>query len=132
MGRTEQPGLVHLDTHVVIWLYEGRVKAISPTARTLIERGRCVISPMVRLELQYLFEIGRTVLDADSVLSVLRKDMELDIADCDFDAVVKTSLSLNWTRDVFDRLITAQALQEGAVLVTRDQKIRDNCSAAVW
>jgi PIN domain nuclease of toxin-antitoxin system len=132
MGRTEQPGLVHLDTHVVIWLYEGRVEAISPTARTLIERGRCVISPMVRLELQYLFEIGRTVLDADSVLVALRKDMELDIADGDFDAVVKTSLSLNWTRDVFDRLITAQALQEGEVLVTRDRKIRDNCSAAVW
>jgi PIN domain nuclease of toxin-antitoxin system len=117
---------------VVIWLYEGRVEAISPTARTLIERGRCVISPMVRLELQYLFEIGRTVLDADSVLVALRKDMELDIADGDFDAVVKTSLSLNWTRDVFDRLITAQALQEGEVLVTRDRKIRDNCSAAVW
>ena len=132
MGRTEQPGLVHLDTHVVIWLYEGRAEAISPAASALIERGRCVISPMVRLELQYLFEIGRTVLDADSVLAALRKDMELDIADSDFDDVVKISLSLNWTRDVFDRLITAQALHEGAVLVTRDRKIRDNCAAAVW
>lgn len=132
MGRTEQPGLAHLDTHVVIWLYEGRVEAISPAARAMIERGRCIISPMVRLELQYLYEIGRNALDADSVLVALRKLMELDVADGDFDGVVKTAMSMNWTRDVFDRLITAQALHERTVLVTRDRKIRENYSGAVW
>lgn len=132
MGRTEQSGLVHLDTHVVVWLYEGRVEAISTSARTLIERGRCVVSPMVRLELQYLYEIGRTTLDADTVLTALRQLMELEASRSSFDEVIQAALPLNWTRDVFDRLITAHAMHEGAALVTRDQRIRENFDGAVW
>ena len=132
MGRTEQPRLVHLDTHVVIWLYEGRLEELSKTARALIEEGRCAISPMVRLELQYLFEIGRNERDADFVLAALRQIMELEVSVASLDAVVKRGLGVSWTRDVFDRLIVAQALHEDATLVTRDRRIRDNFSGAVW
>ena len=132
MGRTEQPRLVHLDTHVVIWLYEGRFEELSATARSMIEDGRCVISPMVRLELQYLFEIGRNNLDADTVLAALRQLMPLEVCGGDFDEVVRAALPLNWTRDVFDRLIAAQALHEGAVLLTRDPKVREHFPQAVW
>ncbi len=132
MGRTEQPGLVHLDTHVVIWLYEGRAELISPLARGLIERGRCAISPMVRLELQYLYEIGRNDLDADTVLAALRQLMELEISYAGFDTVVSSALNMAWTRDAFDRLIAAQAVSEGAALVTRDQRIREYHAGAVW
>ncbi len=132
MGRTGQPRLIHLDTHVVIWLYEGRFEALSNTARSLIEEGRCGISPMVQLELQYLFEIGRNGLGADSVLASLRQVMELEISGAAFDAIVKQALGIRWTRDAFDRLITAQAAHEGALLVTQDRRIRDNYSGAVW
>lgn len=132
MGRTEQPRLVHLDTHVVIWLYEGRFEELSTTARAMIENGRCAISPMVCLELQYLFEIGRNVRDADSVLAALHQLMDLEVSGSDFDEVMKAALPLNWTRDAFDRLIAAQALHEGAVLLTRDRKIREHFAAAVW
>jgi len=132
MGRTEQPRLVHLDTHVVIWLYEGRLEELSKTARALIEEGRCAISPMVRLELQYLFEIGRNERDADFVLAALRQIMELEVSVASLDDVVKQGLDVSWTRDVFDRLIVAQALHEDATLVTRDRRIRDNFSGAVW
>ena len=132
MGRTEQPRLVHLDTHVVIWLYEGRLEELSNTARALIEEGRCAISPMVRLELQYLFEIGRNERDADFVLAALRQIMELEVSVASLDDVVKRGLGVSWTRDVFDRLIVAQALHEDATLVTRDRRIRDNFSGAVW
>lgn len=132
MGRTEQPGLVHLDTHVLIWLFEGKDEQFSPAARTLIERGPCCISPMVRLELQYLYEIGRNDLDAETVLAALRQIMDLGIARADFDAVVQSALPLTWTRDAFDRLITAHAQHDGAVLVTRDRRIRENFTGAVW
>ncbi|KAF0102288.1 MAG: PilT protein domain-containing protein [bacterium] len=132
MGRTEQPRLVHLDTHVVIWLYEGRDEQFSPAARAYIERGPCCISPMVRLELQYLYEVGRNDLDAETVLTALRQIMDLGIARADFDAVVQSALLLTWTRDAFDRLIAANAQHDGALLVTRDQRIREHFAGAVW
>ena len=37
-----------------------------------------------------------------------------------------------WTRDVFDRLITAEAEAAGLVLITKDQKIRENYVQAFW
>lgn len=132
MGRAEQSPLVHLDTHVVIWLYEGRFEELSKTARALVEGGRCVISPVVRLELQYLFEIGRNERDADFVIAALRQLMVLDISGASLDDVVNRGLNIRWTRDVFDRLIVAQAMHEDAPLVTRDRRIREHFSEAVW
>jgi PIN domain nuclease of toxin-antitoxin system len=132
MGRAEQSPLVHLDTHVVIWLYEGRIEELSRPASDLIEAGRCAISPMVRLELQYLFEIGRNEQDADFVLAALRQLMALEISGTALNDVVQTSLKINWTRDVFDRLIVAHAMHEQVPLVTRDRRIRDNFSWAKW
>lgn len=132
MARAEQSRLVHLDTHVVIWLYEGRYEELSKAARSLIEEGRCVISPMVRLELQYLFEVGRNERDADFVLAALRQLMDLDVSGAPLNEVVKQGLSITWTRDVFDRLIVAHAVYEDAPLLTRDHRIRDNFSGAVW
>lgn len=37
-----------------------------------------------------------------------------------------------WTRDPFDRTITAQAARVGAFLLTRDETIRRHYAAAVW
>lgn len=46
--------LTYFDTHVVAWLYAGRVDLFSRRAATAIEDGELLISPMVTLELQYL------------------------------------------------------------------------------
>lgn len=37
-----------------------------------------------------------------------------------------------WTRDVFDRLITAEAEASGFVLITKDKNIRANYEKAFW
>lgn len=37
-----------------------------------------------------------------------------------------------WTRDVFDRLITAEAETSGFVPITKDKNIRANYEKAVW
>jgi PIN domain nuclease of toxin-antitoxin system len=58
MAGTEQARLIRLDTHAAIWLYEGALEQFSTAARQAIEAGACAISPMVRLELQYIFDIG--------------------------------------------------------------------------
>ena len=51
--------MIHLDTHVVVWLYQGDVKKLSQRAQQLIEDNDICISPMVMLEIEYLFEIKR-------------------------------------------------------------------------
>jgi len=60
--------VVYLDTHVVVFLYESGAKRIGRKARILIEENPIRISPIVRLELQYLFETGRTNLPARDVV----------------------------------------------------------------
>jgi PIN domain nuclease of toxin-antitoxin system len=58
MARNKQ-SVVFLDTHITVWLYAGLIEKISQTAKKTIEANDLLISPMVKLELQYLFEIGR-------------------------------------------------------------------------
>ena len=48
--------MIYLDTHVVAWLYAGLVDHMNSALLKIINRERLLISPMVVLELEYLFE----------------------------------------------------------------------------
>ena len=124
--------MIYLDTHVVAWLYAGRVDLLSSRAAELVEEGPLRISPMVSLELQYLFEIERVSTPAAVVLEALGRDLGLRICDLPFENVVSASLDLAFTRDPFDRLIVSQAELRRAPLVTKDRTLRDAYSRAVW
>ena len=126
------PPVTHLDTHVACWLYNGDLALLSDAARTAIEAGTLQVSPMVELEIQYLNEIGRFRDEPSRVLGVLANDLGVSVSPAPFARVIACAQGLTWTQDVFDRLIAAQALHDGAVLVTRDRRIRENFSAAVW
>ena len=49
---------MYLDTHVAVWLYEKDEERISRLARELIESSELLVSPMVLLEVEFLFETG--------------------------------------------------------------------------
>lgn len=132
MAREREPEVVHLDTHIVCWLYEGRSDLLSPAARDAVERGQLVVSPIVDLELQLLHEIGRILKGPETVLPALAREVGLQVAATAFSRVVATARELSWTRDPFDRLIVADATLAGAKLVTKDRLIRKHCAAAVW
>ena len=64
--------LIYLDTHVLVWLYAEGGSALPKASAQLIEEtpdGR--ISPMVRLELQCLYEIERVTEPPLPVLDAL-------------------------------------------------------------
>ncbi|KAA0253509.1 type II toxin-antitoxin system VapC family toxin [Acidobacteria bacterium ACD] len=124
--------LTHLDTHVVAWLYAGRAELLSARARRAIEEGDLVVSPVVVLELQYLFETRRTAEPATVVLEDLSSRIGLAVSPSPFPAVTRKALELSWTRDPFDRLLVAQAALDRARLVTKDRAIRSRYPAAVW
>jgi len=123
--------LIHLDTHVVAWLWAGDRARLRPVARRL-EQAELFISPMVVLELQYLFEIGRTTTPGEAVVADLVGRIGLRVATTPFPRVIARAASLGWTRDPFDRIIVAQAAEEGAPLLTRDRAIRKHFAGAIW
>lgn len=90
------------------------------------------VSPIVELELTYLFEIGRVSEPASAPLSALRRELGMQVADVSLAEVIETAKDLSWTRDPFDRLISAHAIVANAPLVTADEKIREHLPLAVW
>ncbi len=123
----------HLDTHVLVWLGAELVGSLSQAARRAVERAeRVEISPMVVYELAVLHELGRLDRPPAAILTALAERVGLVISDLPFPAVVERAASLDWTREPYDRLITAQAELAGARLVTRDRRIRANSAAALW
>jgi len=123
---------IYLDTHVVVWLFSGEVNKLSSKVLELIEECELLISPMVVLELEFLHEIGRLNYKHNEILSSLEESIGLKVCNFSFATVVKESTKQSWTRDPFDRLIVANAICNSSVLLSRDRKIRENYSKAVW
>ena len=132
MARPFRPRLIHLDTHVVCWLYAGRVDLLSRPAREAIELNALALSPMVALELQYLREIGRIRHGPKRLIAALHADLGLSLSDLPFAAVAARAQTFSWTRDPFDRLIAAEAAVARARLVTRDDILRRRFRLALW
>ena len=124
--------MIYLDTHVVVWLYTGQVSKLSVQARDLINENPIYISVIVRLELQYLYEIQRITDEANEVLLDLSDRIGLKICDQSFNTIISETLKLSWARDPFDRIIVANAALSSSILVTKDQYILENYGNARW
>ncbi len=124
--------LIYLDTHVVVWLFSNRVDLLTAGVRARIEESDLLISPAVKLELQFLFEIRRLTVPGAEVVETLGKELALRVCDLPFLDVIEIALDASWTRDPFDRLIASQATLRGAALLTRDDNLRTHCPWAEW
>jgi len=121
-----------LDTHAAIFLWEGRTEVFGPGSRELLEQASLLISPMVRLEMGFLNEVGKLKVDPDQILGWLTSDLGVIMTEDSMTDLVPMAMPLSWTRDPFDRLLVATALLHGAPLVTRDVRIHENFPGAVW
>jgi len=124
--------VVYLDTHVVIWLFSKKLELLSGRAIQIIENNSLLISPMVQLELQYLLEIERIGENPQRIISGLNADIGLEICKKNFSQIITKAMDYNWTRDPFDRILTAQAALNNSTLLTRDDSILNYYPHAVW
>jgi PIN domain nuclease of toxin-antitoxin system len=124
--------LIHLDTHVVVWLYGGLIEQIPAAAQQRIESHDLIVSPIVALELQYLHEIKRLKVTCDAVLNDLAERIGLRQSEAPLRHVIAKASNLSWTRDPFDRLIIGNALADDADLLSADKLLRAHYERARW
>ena len=87
---------------------------------------------MVLFEYEVLMERGRVSEPAEALVDGLADEIGLTMSTASFSAVVARARTLTWTRDPFDRLIVANAMADGARLLTADAMILNNFADAVW
>lgn len=126
--------MIHLDTQVALWLYYRLDRQISRPAQRALARDHDIrVSPLVLVEIEILIEIGRVKLaSAATLFDHLEDRLDLVQSDAAMSAVAQAACRFGWTRDPFDRLIVANAMADGAQLVTADQMILRHFDQAVW
>lgn len=129
---TDPPELAHLDTHILVWLYQNPARKWPDTVRRLLDSALLRYSPMARLELHFLREIGRITVEPAELLAEVSGPLQLGECTQPFPDVIDRARRLTWTRDPFDRVIVAQAIAANARLITHDENIRANFPGAVW
>jgi len=124
--------MIYLDTHVVVWLYSGRLDLFPSPVKDAIDKNDLSISPIVLLELTYLKEIKKITVSAEKIFRALEDATGLKMCTHDFEAVARQACHYEWTRDPFDRIITAHAALTNSFLVTRDRNIQKHYKHVLW
>ena len=112
---------------------DANLKRITPKAQAVLDFATLLVSPIVLLELEYLYGIHRTNFRARDVQAKMSRDLSISVCDLPFGRVADAALDENWTRDPFDRLIVAQAKANGLTgLVTADERMREHYPMVIW
>jgi PIN domain nuclease of toxin-antitoxin system len=129
----EPPLISYLDTHVLVFLHAGDAGRISAKAQNQIENADLLISPMVLLELEMLYDRGTIRYPSAKILADLTQQIGLSLCQMPFAQIVQSATTIKWTREPGDLLIVANAMANNhAPLVTKDERIRSSYSNAIW
>ena len=123
----------YLDTNVVIFLHSGNSVRLSHRAIEQIESADLLISAIVMLELEMLYEKGAVRYPASQILSDLNQQLGVAVCQLPMAVIVNSALQVKWTREPGDRLIVANAIANNeAPLVTSDRRIHEQYPNAIW
>ncbi|MBD3420740.1 MAG: PIN domain-containing protein [Chitinivibrionales bacterium] len=122
----------YLDTHIIVWLYAAKLEYLTKLAKDTIDTCELYYSPIVDLELTYLFEIKRISARSEKILDGLNTSIGLKQCDLSFDLVILKSKEMKWTCDPFDRIIVGQAATGNNYLISKDTLINKHYKYACW
>ena len=123
----------YLDTNIVIFLHCGNSVRLSRRAIEQIESAELLISAMVLLELEMLYEKGAVKYAASQILSDLNQQIGVAVCQLPMAVIIHSALQVKWTREPGDRLIVANAIANNeAPLVTSDRRIHEQYPNAIW
>jgi len=123
----------YLDTDVAIFLHAGDASRLTQRAAEQIESADLLVSAMVMLELEMLYEKGAIAYTASQILSDLNQQIGVSVCQFPMAVVMSSALRVKWTREPGDRIIVANAIANNeAPLVTSDRRINEQYPNAVW
>jgi PIN domain nuclease of toxin-antitoxin system len=113
-----------VDTHFLVWITAGHERLREfPWLERYAPYG---VSPISLLEMQYLGETGRLAVDMPAFRDALARDGRFALDEAPLLALIDQALPMAWTRDPFDRLLSAHSAARRLPLVTLDRAILDN------
>ena len=125
--------IAYLDTPALVWLAQGSLDNISPKIDRILEQSDLFLSPIVLVEIEYLYEIRRCKLLARDIQTKVEHELGIRVCGLPFSAVAEAAFDEKWTRDPLDRLIVAKAKANGfAWLISADEKIARHYPRTVW
>jgi PIN domain nuclease of toxin-antitoxin system len=128
-----QAVISYLDTNVAIFLHSGNVAQLTRRATEQIESADLLVSAMVMLEIEMLYEKGAIKYAASQILSDLNQQIGLTVCQFPMATVMSAALGVKWTREPGDRIIVANAIANNeAPLVTSDRRIHERYPNAIW
>lgn len=124
-----------LDTCTAIWLFEGSTKIPAKIKDTLRDlRNELYLSDVSILEIVIKHQLGKLPLSQppSRILLPLAQKHFIDILPLESAAIFGLEALPALHRDPFDRLLIAQALHHGLVLVTPDPLIHQYPVDVAW
>ena len=115
--------MVLIDTHIAVFLHGKHLNKLSAKSCEKLESNDILLPEMARLELQYLYEIGRVAYRPEKIVADLYAEIGLQCSPSPMAAIIQSAIDIDWTRDAFDRLIAADSICSNTPLITRDKKI---------
>jgi PIN domain nuclease of toxin-antitoxin system len=111
-----------IDTHFLLWIAvdDPRLDAF-PWLKDYAPWG---VSPVSFLEVAFLHEIGKLQVDMEAFQSAVGADDRFRIDEVPLLNLISRALPLSWTRDPFDRLLSAHSTARRTPLCTMDRMIR--------
>ena len=125
--------IAYFDTQALVWLAQGSLDQISPRVNRAMQQAELLFSPIVLLEIEYLYEIKRCKRPARDIQTKVEHELGVRLCDLPFSTIAEAALDEKWTRDPFDRLIVANAKANGfAWLISADEQMRKHYPRTVW
>ena len=128
-----QAMISYIDTNIAIFLHSGNTARLTRRATEQIESTDLLVSGMVMLELEMLYERGTIKYTASQILSDLNQQIGVSVCQFSMAVIMSSALGLKWTREPGDRIIVANAIANNeAPLITSDRRICAQYRNAIW
>jgi PIN domain nuclease of toxin-antitoxin system len=113
-----------LDTHFLLWSVLGVARL---DEFDWLDRYRpWGVSPISFLEVKFLAEVGRLEVHHAEFMDAVKRDARFTVDEVPLMALIERAMPLEWTRDPFDRLLTAHSLARRTPFCTVDRVVMDH------